>query len=185
MQGKTRAPICRAAANLGVRARDGRPAKTRRGSRAGVAGGGGWIWQVGQGSQRNGVGRAGRAVCGRGAPTSGAQLAGAGRWLGCWATRDGCCERADDARVGPRERVGLLCARRAGAECGAGLRRWAGADWAARVGWAGLEALREWAGAEKGLGPCGRRMGWAVGVLGPGLVSLLGLDSFSNFFSYF
>jgi len=140
---------------------------------------------VGQGSQRNGVGRAGRAVCGRGAPTSGAQLAGAGRWLGCWATRDGCCERADDARVGPRERVGLLCARRAGAECGAGLRRWAGADWAARVGWAGLEALREWAGAEKGLGPCGRRMGWAVGVLGPGLVSLLGLDSFSNFFSYF
>ena len=53
------------------------------------------------------------------------------------------------------------------------------------LGWAGLEALREWAGAEKGLGPCGRRMGWAVGVLGPGLVSLLGLDSFSNFFSYF
>ena len=102
---------------------------------------------------------------------------------------DGACmrsERADDARAGPRdERVGLLCARRAGAECGAGLRRWAGADWAARVGWAGLEALREWAGAEKGLGPCGRRMGWAVGVLGPGLVSLLGLDSFSNFFSYF
>ena len=96
--------------------------------------------------------------------------------------RTGC---ADDARVGPRERVGLLCARRAGAECGAGLRRWAGADWAARVRWAGLEALREWAGAEKGLGPCGRRMGWAVGVLGPGLVSLLGLDSFSNFFSYF
>ena len=96
--------------------------------------------------------------------------------------RTGC---ADDARVGPRERVGLLCARRSGAECGAGLRRWAGADWAARVGWAGLEALREWAGAKKGLGPCGRRMGWAVGVLGPGLVSLLGLDSFSNFFSYF
>ena len=31
--------------------------------------------------------------------------------------------RADDARAGPRdERVGLLCARRAGAECGAGLR---------------------------------------------------------------
>jgi len=165
VQGKARAPICRAAANLGVRARDGRPAKMRRGSRAGVAGGGGQIWQVGQGSQRNGVGRAGRAVCGRGAPTSGAQLAGAGRWLGCWATRDGCCERADDARVGPRERVGLLCARRAGAECGAGLRRWAG--------------------AEKGLGPSGIRMGWAVGVLGPGLVSLLGLDSFSNFFSYF
>ena len=107
----------------------------------------------------------GHAVCGGGAPTSGAQLAGAGRWLGCWATRDGCCERADDARVGPRERVGLLCARRAGAECGAGLRRWAG--------------------AEKGLGPSGIRMGWAVGVLGPGLVSLLGLDSFSNFFSYF
>jgi len=47
------------------------------------------------------------------------------------------------------------------------------------------KALREWAGAEKGLGPCGRRMGWAVGVLGPALVSLLGLDSFSNFFSYF
>ena len=81
----------------------------------------------------------GRAVCGRGAPTSGAQLAGAGRWLGCWATRDGCCERADDARVGPRKRVGLLCARRAGAECGAGLRRWAGAEeglgcWGSRAG---------------------------------------------------
>ena len=56
--------------------------------------------------------------------------------------------------------------------------RWLAEGWAARVGWAGLEALREWAGAEKGLGPCGRRMGWAVGVLGPGLVSLLGLDSF-------
>jgi len=55
--------------------------------------------------------------------------------------------------MGRGERVGLLCARRAG--------------------------------AEEGLGPCGRRMGWAVGVLGPGLVSLLGLDSFSNFFSYF
>jgi len=66
-----------------------------------------------------------------------------------------------------------------------GARRWLAEGWAARVGWAGLEALREWAGAEKGLGPCGRRMGWAVGVLGPGLVSLLGLDSFSNFFSYF
>ena len=91
---------------------------------------------------------------------------GSGRWdrgvSDGARVRTGC---ADDARVGPRERVGLLCARRAGAECGAGLRRWAG--------------------AEKGLGPCGRRMGWAVGVLGPGLVSLLGLDSLSNFFSYF
>ena len=61
-----------------------------------------------------------------------------------------------------------------------------------RVGWA--------VGSESGCcapgGPersaalaCGagpeRRKGWAVGVLGPGLVSLLGLDSFSNFFSYF
>ena len=107
------------------------------------------------------------------------------------ARAEDAAEEGDETdQVGPRcqrrgARVGLLCARRAGAECGAGLRRWAGADWAARVGWAGLEALREWAGAEKGLGPCGRRMGWAVGVLGPGLVSLLGLESFSNFFSYF
>ena len=51
-KGEARAPICRAAANLGVRARDGRPAKSRRGSRPGVAGGGGRIWQVGPGSQR-------------------------------------------------------------------------------------------------------------------------------------
>ena len=76
-------------------------------------------------------------------------------------------ERARRVRVGP--------ARSSGG--GAGEK----ACWAGR----GLEALREWAGAENGLGPCGRRMGWAVGVLGPGLVSLLGLDSFSNFFSYF
>ena len=65
MQGKARAPICRAAANLGVRARHGRPAR----SQAGIAGGrcgrkvtmlttgpglaaSGWNWRVGAGLQR-------------------------------------------------------------------------------------------------------------------------------------
>ena len=87
--------------------------------------------------------------------------------------------KGDAAMRASRWRAGRLASGPGGA------RSWLAEGWAARVGWAGLEALREWAGAEKGLGPCGRRMGWAVGVLGPGLVGLLGLDSFSNFFSYF
>ena len=54
-----------------------------------------------------------------------------------------------------------------------------------RVGtWAAGRGARvaSWAVRVK---PKGRREVWAVGVLVPGLVGLLGLDSFSNFLSYF
>ena len=54
--------------------------------------------------------------------------------------------------------------------------------WLGRVGssW----AARKWAAGERGSGWAASGLGegrkeWAVGVLGPGLVGLLGLDSFS------
>ena len=50
-----------------------------------------------------------------------------------------------------------------------GARRWLVEGWAARVGWAGLEALREWAGAEKswvGVGREGKDWAGRVGLLG-------------------
>ena len=67
---------------------------------------------------------------------------------------DGACVRsgrADDARAGPRdERVGLLCARRAEADCGAGLR--AGKRFAGLSGEEGGECGPDWVGCRAGFG---------------------------------
>ena len=93
-------------------------------------------------------------------------------------------------RQGTRGRAGVRLSGDGRAVRSVGADRWAcgsGADGPLRDAGEREQAGVSWAeGEEVGrlLVGSGREK-WAVGVLGPGLVGLLGLDSFSNFLSYF
>jgi len=150
-------PFCRAAATLVcVPGLEGRR-DLRRGSRAGVAGGGRWTWRAGPGWQRaGGAGVWGRAAAGRG---DAALRAG---WLappgGASVAVGACGPSTPRGRSGAEAREGRLTCGPAGRGAGRGVRR--GGAGRAAASWA------EGAGVGPSQGKGEGRGVWVMGFLG-------------------